>query len=279
MKFVNQSYEILKQEIPVIKLDDYSHSHFIEQYMLNMFNHIEYCGRTCYRSTDKITEDSSKKFVKSLIKSKHLSVLEHGAIYLQVPCDEVENNPVFSDIGCNSYVKVDYNDGVYYYSTNYRVIVENNWEEFLEYLCPPCRFHELRYTVLLHTCIHVYKDLTRHRKMSFSIESTRYCNYSKDKFGKEIKFIKPNWIKDDNDTFTEFCNNSEHAYLTLLNEGWQPQQAAEVLPQCTAADVVMSGFKSDWEFVFRLRSDTAETGKPHPLVEELMTPLKHELYM
>lgn len=276
MKFINQSYEILKQEIPVIKLDDYNHSHFREQYMSNMFRHIERCGRTCYKSLDRITDDSAEKFVQGLIKSKHTSVLEHGAIYLKLPVNTYEYLKI------NPYTYYFTGKDHAYVSTNYRVIVENSLEELLDYLCPPTVFHAKRHTVLLHTCIHVYKDLTRHRKMSFSIESTRYCNYSKDKFGNEITFVKPNWITDNNVAYVAWqdaMKEAETSYFLLLNEGWQPQQAAEVLPQCTAADVVMSGFEGDWDYVFHLRSDIAATGKPHPLVEELMTPLRNELLM
>lgn len=355
MKLVKQFYEILEQEIPVHKLDDYSGSHFREQYLENMYKHIERCGRTCYKSEDKITQDSSKKFVDGLIKSKHLSVLEHGTIYLEYifnPSKE-EGKEFLKRYTFNPYSKMkskaleieDFNKpveeqvigeklkvtkAVVYVTTNFRVLVENNWLDDLEYLCEPTEYHDIRHTVLLHSCIHTYKDLTRHRKMSFSIESTRYCNYSKtDKFG-EMKFVLPPWIKEkptcnwehpqklhqplrkegeplndfgrvwyelcmedvernwDTDEFKLitkwnsadfYCHGlkcAEDSYNLLIELGWQPQQAAEVLPQCTAADVIMSGFDEDWKFVFDLRSDTALTGKPHPLVEEIMTPLRDE---
>ena len=353
MNLVKQSFEILEQEIPVRKLDDYSNAHFVEQYMENMYKHIERCGRTCYKSTDKITEDSATRFVNGLIKSKHLSVLEHGVIYLTVQHHTSDKplNKLISKYLINPHTKVkskivkpDYVPleeqkigepmcGVVnnYITTNYRVIIENGWEEDLQYLCEPTEYHEERHTVLLHSCIHVYKDLTRHRKMSFSIESTRYCNYSKtDRFG-EMKFVLPpwiteeptcNWLKEGEhlhqplrkegesledfgrvwyelcmedvdknwetneysliskwntaDIFLHGLKCAEDSYNLLIESGWQPQQAAEVLPQCTAADVVMSGFASDWKFVFDLRSDIAATGKPHPLVEEIMTPLRNE---
>ena len=154
--------------------------------------------------------------------------------------------------------------------------------------------------------------------MSFSIESTRYVNYSKtDKFG-EMKFILPTWLeylnkegtyygemRDASDRYKigdslieckELLNNSktylkirgeiaflnhlfeiEQLYRSLVRKGWQPQQAAEILPQCTAADIVMSGYSSDWEFIFRLRTSYIhETGQPHPLVAEIMDPLYDE---
>jgi len=304
MKIVDQSYEILEQEIPVHKLDDYSGYHFREQYLENMYRHIERCGRTCYKSEDRITPDSSKKFVDGLIKSKHLSVLEHGTIYLAMPMETII--PISAN-GWGKYLGKYSKSGVVCeingeqrvaVTTNYRVLVENNWLDDLEYLCEPTKYHQLRHTVLLHSCIHVYKDLTRHRKMSFSIESTRYCNYLKGKFGSELKFVRLPWTKiipgdydssilqklydddvmpiEDINFIASLCS-IEETYMYLIKGKWEPQQAAEILPQCLAADVIMSGFESDWRHVFNLRSDIAATGKPHPLVEQLMTPLRKEM--
>ena len=275
MKLIKQSYKILEQKIPVRKLDYYSGSHFREEYIKELYKHIELCGRTCYRSEDKITEDSASRFVNGLIKSKHYSVLEHGVVYLYYPY----TNKTFIKYERNPYSKtnLDLNlRGGCYVTTNYRVIIENGWEEDLQYLCEPTKYHEKRYTGLLHSCIHCYKDLTRHRKMSFSIESTRYCNYSKtDKFG-EMKFVDPCW-NTDNAIFLDTLKGIEQNYNLLIEAGWQPQQAAEILPQCTAADVIMSGFVSDFEFIFRLRTSYIhETGQPHPLVAEIMDPLYDE---
>ena len=324
MQLVKQSYEILEQEIPVRKLSDSALS-YKNRYLEAMYKHIERCGRVCYKSEDRITEGSAERFVNGLIKTNHLSVLEHGTIYLAIPGqepDEFGNTcPWRSDVEGNyqknSYsiehlvnyreeaigVQKEFCDYVTktttYITTNYRVIVENGWWNDLQFLCEPTIHHEKRHTVLLHSCIHTYKDLTRHRKMSFSIESTRYCNYSKtDKFG-EMKFVIPTWVElppgsyfydgklselgkkivdpfSSIGTFVNHLVRCEQTYDCLISEGWQAQQAAEILPQCTAADVVMSGFAPDWKFVFKLRSDTAATGKPHPLVEELMTPLRDE---
>lgn len=321
MKIVDQSYEILEQEIPVHKLDDYSGYHFREQYLENMYKHIERCGRTCYKSEDRITPDSSKKFVNGLVKSKHLSVLEHGAIYLEYIFNPEKNDgkEFFKRYTLNPYSKLkskalEFEDkpleeqiigekikvtkAAMYVTTNFRVLVENNWLDDLQYLCQPTEYHDIRHTVLLHSCIHVYKDLTRHRTMSFSIESTRYCNYAKGKFGNELKFVRLPWTKiiagsydssilqklydddvmpiEDINFIASLCS-TEETYMYLIKGNWEPQQAAEILPQCLAADVIMSGFESDWRHVFNLRSDIAATGKPHPLVEQLMTPLRKEM--
>ena len=320
MQLLKQSFEILEQEIPVRKLDD-SNESYKNRYLEYMYKHIEKCGRTCYKSEDRITEDSATRFVNGLIKSEHLSVLEHGAIYLRLPynddCDKYAK--ILEKYDKNPYSRISTSEYAYL-TTTYRVIIENHWEEDLQYLCEPTEYHEKRYTVLLHSCIHTYKDLTRHRKMSFSIESTRYVNYSKtDKFG-EMKFVLPPWCKyispgetywhdgicyrtgatEENNfmgdrswttphngedekewkaelTFIRKLDEVSRTYNELIKLDWQPQQAAEILPQCTAADVIMSGYSSDWEFIFRLRTSYIhETGAPHPLVSEIMDSLYDE---
>lgn len=302
MKLIKSSFEIIEQEIPVRKMDDYSGEHFREEYINNMYKHIEKCARICYKSEHRITENSYKSFVKRLIDSKHYSTLEHGVVYLGFP--SIEHLDIHKKYKDNHFSKVNtsIDAGAPYdcITTNYRVIIENHWEDDLQYLCVPIEYHEKRYTVLLHSCIHAYKDLTRHRHMSFSIESTRFVNYSNtDKFG-EIKFVIPSWLNLEEGSYSngkyltelgeKYINASKDVqrfllrlqgteldYNELIELGWQPQQAAEILPQCTAADVVMSGFSSDWEFVFKLRTSYIHaTGMPHPLVSEIMDPIYDE---
>ena len=113
-----------------------------------------------------------------------------------------------------------------------------------------------------------------------------YCNYSKDKFNNEVTFILPPWINPnpediDNNTFAdlqfrEFLRKAEKMYMTLLSEGWKPQEARAVLPNSLKTELVMTGFVSDWKHFFGLRSRIAETGKPHPQAQELADPLMDE---
>jgi len=93
-------------------------------------------------------------------------------------------------------IKVKTDDKYAYVTMNYRHIVENDWLGDLKYICEPTQYHEKRYTMKFTTDRGVMAELTRHRAFSFSIESTRYCNYSKDKFGNEVTFIKPSWFKE-----------------------------------------------------------------------------------
>ena len=114
-----------------------------------------------------------------------------------------------------------------------------------------------------------------------------YCNYSKDKFGSELTFITPSWgyIKTaiyngvdefDGDYFEHFLRDSEFFYFKLLELGWKPQQARQILPNALKTELVMTGFVSDWSHLCRLRSSFAETGQPHPDMKALVDPLLKE---
>lgn len=239
-----------------------------------IYKQIERAGRICYKSEDKITENSAKKFVDNLIKSNHLSVLEHGTIYLTVDKD----NPIVEWYENNAYSKVIINRGYAYITTNARVITENELQEDLKYLVSVPVLHEQRITVLINTQIAISREFNRHRKFSISEQSTRYCNYSKDKFGNEITICrsvewnnKPNTEID----WVEWANaQCEKAYMQLIKLGYSAQEARVVLPLNTATQVVYTGFISDWKHFFDLRSDTAQTGKPHPEACYIATKLR-----
>lgn len=216
-----------------------------------------------------------------MIKSQHYAMLEHGTVYLKIP-----HNP-FSSIGSpvmkyryNPYSRVtnDYptkpNDA--YVTTNYRVLVENGWLNDLKYLCEPTEFHEKRVTVRFIADIHFYKDTTRHRVFSWAIESTRFCNYLKEKFGMSVSFMKPTWIKEEDiQELEEDCKTIESIYFKWINKGYQAQHAAYFLPQGTKAEVIMTGFVSDYNHFFDLRAK-GTTGAPHPDVKALVEPLMCE---
>ena len=253
--------------------------------MEGMYKQIELAGRTCYKSEDKITEDSAKGFVERMIQSGHGAMLEHGTVYLAIPIDEWS---CFDDY-VNSYLRnphtkvndsqVDWEDwlGLVYITTNLRVLVENNWLDDLHYLCEPTEYHEKRITVRYTSDIHFYKDTTRHRVFSWAIESTRFCNYLKEKFGASISFLIPCWLKEEEELeFEEDLRTIESIYFKWINKGWQAQQAAYFLIQGTKAEIIMTGFVSDYKHFFDLRSELAITGKPHPTVVELVEPLRQE---
>lgn len=257
-----------------------------------VYKQIERVGRVCYKSEDKITEDSAKPFVERMAKSGHGAMLEHGTVYLLVPFETH-----ISKYKTNKYSKVrdiakHLMDDKSAVTTNLRVLVENGWLDDLQYICEPTEFHEKRITVHFVCDRGVSHEFVRHRVMSFAQESTRYCNYSKDKFGNELTFIQPCWLDDEKlklygpyhtvirdkspeSIFIANLNNAERDYLDLIRLGWKPQEARAVLPNALKTELVVTGFVSDWNHFFDLRA-RGTTGAPHPQAKELAEPLMKE---
>ena len=266
MKLIKPSFEIIEQQ-PGLE---------------GVYKQIEQAGRTCYRSEDKITEDSAKSFVDRMIKSGHGAMLEHGTVCLQIKSRDVENYHLFyHKYSSNPYSYVNVGRGciwnTLYITTNYRVLVENDWLDDLKYLCEPIESHAKRVTVRFICDRGILAEFTRHRVFSFSAESTRYCNYSKNKFGNEVTFIEPCWPTTEpmRDGFSEFRTalaEAENHYLFLIENGWKPQQARAVLPNALKTELVMTGFASDWKHFFELRDDNSA----HPQAQELAHPLHEE---
>lgn len=270
-----------------------------------MYKQIELAGRTCYKSEDKITKTSAKEFVDRMVKSGHGAMLEHGTVYLYIPYDQEQEgntyiwddatdrhyNPDVIKYHVNEHSKVHY-DGNYnaYITTNFRVLVENDWlDDITLYRCEPESRHELRYTVKFTCDRGVTHEFVRHRVFSFAQESTRYCNYSKGKFGEELTFIQPLWLdeellksygpyhtvtrsKSPESIFIANLNNAENDYMDLIALGWKPQEARAILPNALKAELVMTGFISDWEHFFDLRTPM----NAHPQARELAIPLLEE---
>lgn len=267
-----------------------------------VYKQIEFCGRTCYKSEDKITEDSAKGFVDRMIKSNHTAMLEQGTVYLKIDSEDAWFKEMKEFYMANPFSTVcgvlDKGIETLYITTNFRVIVENERWPDLSLVCEPTEHHEKRYTMKFTTDRGVMAELTRHRAFSFSVESTRYCNYSRDKFGRELTFIIPSWLKNsitDNDTFnydkcisrwqssedpetSNFLQSiafSEKNYLTLLQNGCTPQQARQVLPNALKTEICMTGFACHWRFFFDLRY-FGKTGKPHPDMELVASKARDE---
>ena len=261
-----------------------------------MLKHIELCGRTCYKSEDKITEESCNRFVNMLREHAHGAMLEHGTVYLTIPKKDIEEAveygkiafdvvdelktiqmmrlshlieyplPYSKTISCGNYV---------YITTNYRVVVENGIEFIMDkYQTEPTEHHRKRRTFKITCNRGVSHEFVRHRVFSFAQESQRYVNYSKDKFGKEIKVIKPLYFEEDSAQYYVWkftCENAERYYMVLLNSlQCSPQQAREVLPNSTATELIMTGFESDWEHFFDLRC----AKDAHPQAQEIANMIK-----
>jgi len=122
----------------------------------------------------------------------------------------------------------------------------------------------------------VMAELTRHRIASFSVESSRYCNYSGDKFGGEITVVEPCFWKDKpemRDTWEVACTAAEAAYFYFLKHGAKPEEARSILPMSLKTEVVMTANLREWRHVLSLRAGK----RAHPQCRELMIPLLHEL--
>lgn len=268
-----------------------------------MYKQIELAGRTCYKSEDKITEDSAKEFVDRMIKSKHGAMLEHGTVYLTAYDDYAEDLLKYQTnkySKCKSYTEY-LEDGKSIkvcVTTNLRVLVENNWLDDLKYIGVPTELHEKRITARFTCDRGVSHEIVRHRVMSFAQESTRYCNYGKDKFGNEVTFIKPTWYNivsdEQKEAFDDFLSISEESYMALLDK-WEnrtpdkryktkfkgnpltPQQARQVLPNALKTEIIVTGFESDWEHFFSLRSPKAGAQGAHPDIAKLADELYEKL--
>jgi thymidylate synthase (FAD) len=261
-----------------------------------VYKQIELAGRTCYKSEDKITPDSAKAFVERMINSGHGAMLEHGTVYLGMPIETII--PIEAN-GWGKYESNKYSKGGVVCSingekrvaitTNLRVLVENGWLDDLQYICEPTEYHEKRVCVKFICDRGVSHEFVRHRVFSFAQESTRYCNYSKDKFGNELTFIQPCYLNEEElvkygpyhlvsrnkspeSIFICSLNNAEKDYLTLIESGWKAQEARAVLPNALKTELVMTGFATDWQHFFELRC----ASNAHPQARELAIPLYEE---
>lgn len=307
MKLIKPYFEILEQKPRniIIPSDMEIGPKMIRQELIDtVYRQIEIAGRTCYKSEDKIAPDSAAKFVERMVKSGHGAMLEHGTVYLFLTMSSRQqyfkycSNPYSVANSTGEAEKGTWNGFV---TTNYRVLVENGWLDDLEYICNPSKEHEKRITVRFVCDRGVSHEFVRHRVFSFAQESTRYCNYSKDKFGNEVTYILPNWMDEiqlgthnstkiliQADGFQEFSANNnqeiceiafmstlaqaEINYNTLIRLGWKPQQARAILPNSLKTELVMTGFVSQWTEFFRLRC----ASNAHPQAQELAIPLREE---
>lgn len=300
MRLIKPFFEILKQEPGIA----------------GIYNFIEICGRTCYKSEDKITSTSAKEFVDRIIKLGHTAMLEHGTVYLKFT-DSAVRTSIIDGIKCSKYLYDSYTDNKYsainsvshiynndwFVTTNYRVLIENGWLDDLQYLCEPTEYHEKRISVRFTCDRGVSHEFVRHRVFSFAQESTRFCNYNKNKFGKELTYIIPSWLEipegqsywkdgigyriganisngelgfiEKGANYNDFLftlENAEKSYFRLSEQGWQPQQARAALPNALKTELIMTGFISQWQHFFELR----DASSAHPDARALAKPLHEE---
>lgn len=246
--------------------------------------HIARCGRVCYaneKNTNSYEKDEA--LVKRLIESGHVSMLRHATLYYIIPLslfgDDFDITGQTIDNFINRFSTSPYLHKVYdskhiYLSTNKQFIKENPCKPLKFYAVTPERFFEYevtksirRFTFYLTTQISTTRELNRVSPNNIAEQSTRYCNYSKDKFENEIQFCKPHWY-DNADAYTKNLYrgsliSGEFYYFKLLNEGFLPQDARGALPLDTASKVVYTYTFAEWIEIINKRY-FGTTGKPHP---------------
>lgn len=192
--------KIIEPSVEIITPIDYNY----------ILQHLEKCGRICYKSEDRITEKSAETFIKNIIVRGHEAVLEHFSFTVKFICDRG-----------------------------------------------------------------VSHEIVRHRIASFCQESTRYCNYSNDKFDNEITVIKPNFFDENTKAYKSWfysCCFAEKNYFYLLKQGCTPQEARAVLPNSLKTELVMTANVREWRHFLKLR--TAPVA--HPQMREIANLLLNE---
>lgn len=250
----------------------------------DVVTHIARCARVCYANEkNENSYEKDEALVKRLIESGHISMLRHATLYYIIPLslfgDNFDITGQTIDIFINRFSTSPYLHKVYdskhiYLSTNKQFIKENPCEPLKDYAVTPERFFEYevtklirRFTFYLTTQISTTRELNRVSPNNIAEQSTRYCNYSKNKFENEIQFCKPHWYDNANINIKNQYKNSlihaEFYYFTLLNEGFLPQDARGVLPLDTASKVVYTYTLGEWCNIIDKRYH-GTTGKPHP---------------
>lgn len=279
-----------------------------------MLEKIEAAARTCYRSEGFTKYDeagnsiTAEEFVNRIVRTyKHESVAEHGTVYL-VGRTEKNWRPC-GDWWVRKYINNEYSRVVrveaevyeyFYITTNYRVLIENGWEDDLQYWTEPTEFHIPRYTVRFFTDRGVSAESNRHRANSPTERSTRFVNYGHDNaiticvpeeisesdvvnavgewggaqevFKNLCKYIAS--TPDEKNIMSEvetwlFANMAcEWSYLRLLKQGWKPQQARRILPMDVETELVVTAYPDDWAKYFGWRYH-GFTGTPHPDIKVL----------
>lgn len=279
MRLIDPSYEIISQE----------------EGLLGVYKQIEKAARTAYKSEDKIAEGSAQRMVESLCKLNHGAALEHGTIYLMIPYsvsatdylskkERMDLNKILLFFQSDKYSRVRevtvekdvlYN---YYITTNARVIFENHLEEALQYMCEPTEFHEKRITVKFITSIGIVREILRHRHFSFLNESTRYCNYSKDKFGSELTFIIPEWIYKVQAELADYCDP-----LTKESRAWlMKKHGGDLIEHLICIDRSVTTWwdtmiKAEDDYIYLTTTDEGYKLKPEEARGILPLDLKSEL--
>ena len=283
MKLIKQSFEFINQT-------DFS--------LVGIKRHIERCARVSYKSEDKITDTSYEKFVNMLESRGHDRPLEFGTVHLKMILPDFQgfmNSLLTFGILNDIWIKSAHVGDIVYITTNYRYYLDiiKYFPKVKEYFTEEDNeYYPKRYTIHMILDRGVMDEFRTHVGLSHLAESTRYCRYSKDKFGREVTFIKPCWLDiplgdygisslpGDNIlglsggtmVFIDSLLDAEDYYLTLLSQGWTPQQARSVLPLGIKSELISCGFEDSWENFFKRR----DAPDAHPMAQEIAKPMHEE---
>ena len=279
MKLIKQSFEFINQT-------DFS--------LVGIKKHIERCARVSYKSEDKITGTSYEKFVNMLESRGHDRPLEFGTVHIKMILSDFQgfmNSMLTFGILNDIWIKSAHVGDIVYITTNYRYYLDiikyfpNVKEYFTE---EDNEYYPKRYTVHMILDRGVMDEFRTHVGLSHLAESTRYCNYSKDKFNNEVTFVIPSWcnslvegskqeyspfeINGDEVEFMNALQNAQNSYLSLLKMGWTPQQARSILPLGIKSELISCGFEDAWKNFF-YRRDAKDA---HPMAREIAKPMHKE---
>lgn len=282
--------------------------------------HIVKCAQVCYK-IDKDVDDPNEWIKTRLLdkpigEPRHTSPLAHGTVYLTVNAID-ERSSLYKNDWESNYIKdviyfYEHNpysrvikrckDQVhitYYITTNYRVLYEKNRMNDLRFLTKPLKNHIKRYTFKVNCDIGVSREANRHTTLSVSEQSTRYCNYTNERFDGGVQIEVPtDFLKEDTLLYNRSFKNSvedilysrdeqwdafqywwfanqaaEYAYNNLIRLGWKPQQARRILPLDTHTEVYYTAFETDWKHFLNLRDHK----NAHPDMRLIARMIKEQL--
>ena len=276
MKLIKQSFEILEQK-------DFS--------LIGIKKFIERCGRVCYKSEDRITDDSYEKFVNMLVKRDHARPLEFGTVHLKISSGMLFEEFLQDLVDCKLYNPAWIN----YKELSEYTYITTNYRHYLQIIkeCPYIAkyfteqdncYYPSRYTVHMVLSRGVMDEFRTHVGLSHLAESTRYCAYNKNKFNNEVTFVIPNWVNTNcpnkeqegpsvaSMEWSTAMLDAENSYMNLIRMGCTAQEAREVLPLSVKSELISCGFKDAWDnFFYRRCAKDA-----HPMAREIAIPLLNE---
>ena len=273
MKLIQQSFEILEQK-------DFS--------LIGIKKFIERCGRVCYKSENRITDDSYEKFVNMLVKRDHARPLEFGTVHLKMYISDfhkLRDTLCINNMWNYQWIKYHYAGNLTYVTTNYRyyLAIIKVFPSAEKYFVPQDdELYPKRYTVHFITSRGIMDEFRTHIGLSHLAESSRYCSYDKNRFGNELIFIIPNWVNTNcpnkeqegpsvaSIEWSTAMLDAEASYMNLIKMGCTAQEAREVLPLSIKSELISCGFEDAWSnFFYRRCAKDA-----HPMAREIATKVR-----